>query len=800
MIWAVADTETSLYTVGLAIALYGTSAWLDHRRARSPNDGATSLTVTKFFYPAIGLLQLWCIYWLDYLAPAARHEHFGLVILAFGALGFVSGILLERLAPHTSWARAYGLPAYLTSYISLIIGTLLVAHRSDILIWALLYDALLMVASARVFYSAMWLYPGTALTALSLLVALNQAAIPVERQGWWLIGLAAIYLSLAWILCRMDQPASGMVLITVAFALIAFGLPPSSQDQIGAIWGYGSAALLYAISAFWLRQPLLLIPACALAVVPYAGLLQRSAIPAEYFGLSLFPGAITALFLGWRLDHELGAWTNFPWKRPAAWFAELTKRLLYWWALPLYALGLGLVTAAPFFTGGRAGYIALNLLMLAGIYGWAVYRFRARFWLVMAFLALHYALAFYLETLRLWRNPDEAWLRFLPLTGIMLAAGLFLEKQLNEGSPLHTRRIFRGWSRPFYLFVFLDILFAQFGGLRGTFAGAQISLVHMFFVAALASAWVATEFSYLSTLLGFAALLQWRAASGLSGVSLPVHLAGLALGYGVMGFGYELFQRWADKQYESGSVPTWHSIWKLPLQRMALIISIYSLGLAAFLGIDIAGWSVRALFGFTFRQVVDLETVYMIVRVLSLTGLLFVAAAAVYRQMRLGYLAVGMLLTGWFTYAFYINAWDNLIDVQWYAMPAGSYLLGIGYLEWQRGNRNLARWLDYSAMLLLLGSLFWQTLVFGWWHALMLGGEGFAAFWWGSARRLRRFFYAGMAGVILATLGQLLNALQEVNQWITFGLIGLLLVIMAIIVERKLEAIKAWQQVLEAWE
>jgi hypothetical protein len=103
-------------------------------------------------------------------------------------------------------------------------------------------------------------------------------------------------------------------------------------------------------------------------------------------------------------------------------------------------------------------------------------------------------------------------------------------------------------------------------------------------------------------------------------------------------------------------------------------------------------------------------------------------------------------------------------------------------------------------MLLLFGSLFWQTLVFGWWYAFMLGSEGFAAFWWGSARRLRRFFYAGMAGVILATLGQLLNALQEVNQWITFGLIGLLLVIMAIVVERKLEAIKAWQQVLESWE
>jgi hypothetical protein len=191
----------------------------------------------------------------------------------------------------------------------------------------------------------------------------------------------------------------------------------------------------------------------------------------------------------------------------------------------------------------------------------------------------------------------------------------------------------------------------------------------------------------------------------------------------------------------------------------------------------------------------------MAIWILSLIGLLYVAAAAVYKRMRLGYLAVGMLLAGWFLYAFYINVWDKLRLLQGYAIPAGLYLLGIAFLEWRGGHRNLARRLDYVAMLLLLGSLFWQTLVFGIWFAMLLVGEGFSAFWWGSARRLRRFFYAGMAGVVLAALGQLLNALQEVNQWIIFGVIGLLLVIIAIVAERKLEAIRTWQQqVLETWE
>jgi FtsH-binding integral membrane protein len=82
----------------------------------------------------------------------------------------------------------------------------------------------------------------------------------------------------------------------------------------------------------------------------------------------------------------------------------------------------------------------------------------------------------------------------------------------------------------------------------------------------------------------------------------------------------------------------------------------------------------------------------------------------------------------------------------------------------------------------------------------MLGAEGFAALWWGSARRLRRFLYAGMIGVVLATVAQLINSLQSVNQWIVFGMIGLLVIVVAVLIERKLEEIKAWLEVLETWE
>ena len=803
MLWAIANTEASLYTVGLSIALYAISAWINHQQSKQIERNISPLAATKFFYPALGLLPLWSVYWLDYLSPSASHENFGVLILAFGVLGLATGIGLERIAPRLEFKRAYGLPAYLTGYISIIVGTMLVAHLPKVLALALLYDAVLMLASARIFKSSLWLYPATAFPAISLLIALHEANIPAERQGWWMVGLSAIYLLIAWVLRRVQLNSYGSVFIVMGFALTALSLPPSSLDQTGAIWGYGAAALVYTVSAFWLKQPLLLTPASALIVVPYAGLLQRSTILSDYYGLSLFPGALIALVLGWLLDRRFGSWNDFAWNKPSQWLTELAKRFLGWWALPLYILGLGLASAAPFFADSRSGLISLNFILLASFYGWVVYRFKLRFWLVTALLSAQYALGFYLDTFGLWRHAEQAWLLFLPLTVVMLIIGLVIEKRFNEGSPLTAGKIFSGWSRPFYLFVVLDILIAQFGSLRGTFAGAEVSIINMLLVAVLASAWMSSGLTYVSALLGFSALLQWRDAAHWASINLPVHLAALALGYGVLGFGYSLVKRWTasgENEAESNPMKNWHSVWEVPLQRSAMTLSFLVLAVTALYGIDLAGWSVRALFGLSFRQIVDVETVYMAVWVLSLIGLLYVAASAVYQRVRLGYLAVGMLLAGWFLYAFYINVWDNLRQLQWYAMPAGLYLLGIGLVEWTRGNRNLARWLDYAAMLLLMGSLFWQTLVFGWWFAILLGGEGFAAFWWGSARRLRRFFYAGMSGVVMAALGQLLNALQEVNQWITFGLIGIGLVVIAIIVERRLETIKAWQQVLETWE
>jgi hypothetical protein len=793
LLWGVADAEASRLTFALAIAFYTLEAMREAWQLKRDGTIVPSARHTAFLYPALGLVPIWCVYLLN-LVPGARHEHYGLMLLAFGAAGMILGQWLERIAPRAEMARSYGLPSYLTGYVAMIVGTLLVAHDPGLLSLALLYDALLMLVSAWLFKHPLWAFTAAAVAPFSFWLALNQSDIPGNRHGWWLMALAAVYLLIAWALRRARLAPYSTAPLAIAFALIAFALPPSSQGKVGAFWGYGSAAMLYTVSAFWLRQPLLLTPACALALVPYAVGLQESPISSEYYGLALFPLALVSFATGWILDARLGAWEDFPWNEPWRWGVALAERLQSWWGLPLYALGFGLVVASPFFTDGRAGLAALNCLFAIPLGAWSIYRFRLRGWLVATVIAGHAGALLYLSDLGWSRYPADLALRFLPVTLLTTLVALVIERWRNEIPPLRGLvRFFDGWSHPLYFVVLVDVVLTQMLGLSDANAGWLVSLVHALLIGVLGSLWLARELPHVSAFLGIVALVLYMTTQPGPIIQTPIPLAQLALGYGIVGYGLAL---WPERR----GIPAWFKIWERPLQWSGLWLSYGVLVLAAVLGLNLAQWTVRAMLGLPFRQIVDMPTVQMAVGVLALSGLLYLAAAIVHRRSRAGYAAVALLLVAWSIHAFYVQAWDGATNVQWYALPAGLYLLGISFLECQRGNANLARWIDYAAVLLMMGSLFWQTLLFGWSHGLMLGAEGFGALWWGSARRLRRFLYAGMMGVVLATLAQLLNSLQSVNQWVVFGTIGLTVVLTAIVVERKMEEIKAFRQILETWE
>ena len=105
-------------------------------------------------------------------------------------------------------------------------------------------------------------------------------------------------------------------------------------------------------------------------------------------------------------------------------------------------------------------------------------------------------------------------------------------------------------------------------------------------------------------------------------------------------------------------------------------------------------------------------------------------------------------------------------------------------------------------MFLLLGSAFYQSLTneLGWYYTMLIVGEGLLLIWIASARKQLRFLYAGIVSIVVAVVGQLVRQVFSINAAIALGILGLLIMITFIFVERNLEMVKRMTKGLEEWE
>lgn len=798
LVWGMGDAAISSATFGLGVAFYITVAVADHAWGRR------GLSAARWLYPAALLLPVWAIYLLAWQGPWLPHAHFGLLLLTLSLPLFGIARLLRRVDP------ADALPAYLASYGCAIVGTMLVSYEQPLLALALLYDAALALLSARLLRHPLWAYPTAALPPAALLLSLAEYGFDVHRRGWWLIGLGAVYLAQAWALRRAAARRYATPPMATAYAVVTLGLAISSYDQVAAFWAYGAAALIYAVSAVWLQEPLFLTPAAALSAVPYGIFLDRAdwIAPANY-GLALWPGILVALIMAHLLDYLTGAPDNFPWERPGRWFPEAAHRLTDWWGLSFYAGGyLGALVSAGL-SAEHPGRLTATLALAALVYGLATVRFQLRGWLLIAVAAAQAA-----ALAGIWAIADgilplpqnwverlgyPAWraFAFLPIALATLAAGLWVERERGEGSPFAgLRALWEGWSRPLYWLVALDVLAVQIVSGGRAAPATLVSTTHALLLMALTVIWAQPVLPYLGAALGLLAVIQrltWVEAPNTDG---PWALALLALGYGLVGYGLE----YARRENKTGPL----RVLERPLEQAGLFISAIAGLLMLAAGKNIWKWVFRSLFlGRPALTPADAAVVQMAVAVLALVGLLYLAAALVRRWYWRGYGAVALLLCAWSLEWFLV--WD-LREIQWYAIPAGLYLLSIGYLEWRQDRKTMALWIDRAALLLLLGSAFYQSLAktYGWPYALLMGSESLFILWWGSARRQRRFLYFGVGGVVTDVGGQLIEPLLSVNAWLVFGGVGLFILVVAILVERSLEAIMQMSQELrerlEEWE
>jgi hypothetical protein len=641
-----------------------------------------------------------------------------------------------------------------------------------------------------------------------MLVALAGSQVPVDRRGWWLIGLGAALLAIAWILRRARKSEYATPPLVMAFVAVALGLPPSSQDRVGAFWGYLAAALIYVLAAAWLRQPLLLAASAALSAVPYGVALVWLGISPANYGLALFPGVVVTLALAHLLDWRLGRPTPIlaSARSPApAWPRVLARSLmswLDWWAAPWYAWGyVGALIAVGLSLPWRLGQpwadparLAVALALAALTFLHATWRFRSRGSLLLAG-ALAQGAALAVIDISGWL-PHPAWaaLAFLPVTVVTAALALAVELWRREGSPL-SAQWWKGWSRPLYLLLAVDLLVGQTAALFDNEPGAIVTLVQALLLALLVTVWVQPVLSFVATGLGVVGLVQAMTWANLEVGRYPVGLALLALGYGLLGYGLTLTLRERRRA----------KIWSRPLEWTAMGLSAAALLWAIVAGLDVVDLLVRTALGRSVFFADYAGRVQVLMWVLALSGLLYLATTAVHRWYVLGYGAVALLLASW---ALWWRFFLDMVGVQWYAVPAGLYLLGVGWMEWRQGRRALAGWIDRAGMLVWLGTAWWQSLPGvmnnGWPYALLMGAESLLLVWWGSARRQKQLLYVGAVALVLNVITQSIEPLLSVNRWIVFGIAGLLLVSLAVLVERHLEKIREFsadlQVRLEGWK
>jgi hypothetical protein len=242
-------------------------------------------------------------------------------------------------------------------------------------------------------------------------------------------------------------------------------------------------------------------------------------------------------------------------------------------------------------------------------------------------------------------------------------------------------------------------------------------------------------------------------------------------------------------------------VWERPLILAGWVVSLLALLNALILSVDIFT-RLPTLFIFGGGLVSpELQAAHMLVRTFALLGLFYLTAALVEQRPRLSYLALLLLFTSWSMWLLLIQ---NARELQLYAVPAGAYLLLMGWLEWRSGSRAVARWLDWLGVLILYGSAFWQSFgANGELYALLMIVEGLLIAWLGSMRRLRRLLYLGMAGVITAVAGQLIEPLFALNTFVLL-LLGAALVGLGIALERRLDKVRELSHELRAkmehWE
>lgn len=569
------------------------------------------------------------------------------------------------------------------------------------------------------------------------------------------------------------------------YVLSAVALAVASADKFLALEIYSAGVVLYALSAWTFREALFLYPVAWLAAVPYYLLLTLTPLQPEWYGLGWLPLIVAYIGAG-RFAFHHQAW------RVHTWRAALNA--LRQPAMPFYLLACALSLSMMILSQSSA--LTLTLAFGAGalVYFGSAALFRRASWLYPALLVTHLALMAALTIHPTGRPAYYATLPFFGLTwGIAVIGYVFSRRQPAAQSQAGTFKIGRwslevgnfpflghlltpSWAQPFFIFGALDVVVWQALALYGYDTGVTLATGFAILIALFAMAWQDAALAHIT--LGFSVLaasvgLRW------AGFALPE----MTLVFGGAGFGLYLIGRlmaWGAGRAQ------FLTVWPTPLTRAAIVLT----GAAALIALPFTPTHLTATAG-----------------ALAFAGLLYLTLAFRGRYYRLGYAAVALLQFAWVL----LLVRGQVTEPQWYAIPAGLYLAGMGFLERRRGARKLyAIGLESLGLAVLLLVSFIQSLrggADGVPYFVLMIVEGLLVIGWGAWRRLKVPFFIGFAASALNVVGQVVVLFaggSTFTRWLIIGVAGLLIVALAVFVERQRILIIAkaqeWREALETWE
>ena len=162
-----------------------------------------------------------------------------------------------------------------------------------------------------------------------------------------------------------------------------------------------------------------------------------------------------------------------------------------------------------------------------------------------------------------------------------------------------------------------------------------------------------------------------------------------------------------------------------------------------------------------------------------------------------------MLLAAWVMALIF----QDVNQPQLYAIPFGLYLASIGFFERQLGRIRFGNFVECFGFSVMLITSFIQSLngLAGLPYFVLLMAESLGIFWWGAVQHCKIPLFIGISGSVINVVAQviiLVNVYQVSRWFVTLG-VGLALVVVGVIVERKRERIltrtREWREVLEAW-